>query len=237
MTCKNCNSEVNLNYCPQCGRPTKLHRIDGHYIQHEIEHLLHFERGFLYTIKELFLRPGQSIKHFIDDDRNRLVKPIVFVIVCALINTFVTKIFDIEVGFIHIDTKLTAMGAIFNWLENHYGYANLFYGIFMAGYAKFLFKTYKYNFFEILVLMCYVLGMQMLIITFFLAIAFATKIELMPFALILMMIYNVWSISQFFDKTKVMNYLKALISHLAGFITANVLLGLVGIIIEEIKRH
>lgn len=237
MNCKNCNTEISQNYCPQCGNPAKLHRIDGHFIQHEIEHLLHFERGFLYTIKELFLRPGQSIKHFIDDDRNRLVKPIVFVIVCALINTFVTKIFEIEVGFIHIDTKQTAMGAIFNWLENHYGYANLFYGIFMAGYARILFKKYKYNFFEILILMCYVLGMQMLIITFFLAIAFATKIELMPFALIIMMIYNVWSISQFFDKTKIMNYVKALISHLAGFITANVLLGLVGILIEEIKRR
>jgi predicted acetyltransferase len=39
-------------------RDDNLKRIDGHYIIHEIEHVLHFERGNLYTVRELITKPG-----------------------------------------------------------------------------------------------------------------------------------------------------------------------------------
>lgn len=238
MTCKNCTTEITQNFCPQCGQPAKLHRIDAHYIQHEIEHLLHFERGILYTLKELIIRPSQSIKYFIDDDRNRLVKPIIFVIITSLIYSFVNSVFHVEVGFIHFkEEKPTVIGAIFNWLESHYGYANLFFGIFIAAYAKLLFKKYEYNFFEILILMCYVLGVQMLIFSVFTVITVMTKLELMIFAVIISLFYTVWVISHFFDKTKIQNYFKALFTYFAGMVTAAGLLLLIGILIEEIKRH
>lgn len=238
MNCKSCNTEISQNYCPQCGRPAKLHRIDGHYILHEIEHLLHFERGILYTLKELIIRPSQSIKHFIDDDRNRLVKPIIFVIITSLIYSFVNAIYHVEVGFIHFkEEKPTAIGAIFKWVEGHYGYANLFFGIFIAAYAKLLFRKYNYNFFEILILMCYVLGVQMLIFSFFTIITVTIKLELMFFAVIISLFYTVWVISHFFDKTQILNYFKALFIYFAGMATASGLLVLVGMLIEEIKRR
>jgi hypothetical protein len=53
MNCKNCNTEINSNFCTDCGQPTNLKRIDRKYIIHEIEHVLHFERGILYTVREL----------------------------------------------------------------------------------------------------------------------------------------------------------------------------------------
>jgi hypothetical protein len=43
----------------------KPQRIDGKYIIHEIEHILHFERGILYTIKELATKPGECVHKFI----------------------------------------------------------------------------------------------------------------------------------------------------------------------------
>ena len=85
MICKNCSTDVTLNYCPSCGAAVQLKRIDSHYIQHEIEHIFHFERGILYTIKELLLRPGLRINEFLKDNRNRLVKPIIFIIVKLLL--------------------------------------------------------------------------------------------------------------------------------------------------------
>ena len=62
MNCKNCNTEINKNYCPNCGQPTKLKRIDGHYILSEIGSVLNFDKGILFTIRELLLRPGQSVR-------------------------------------------------------------------------------------------------------------------------------------------------------------------------------
>ena len=87
MNCKNCKKETSENFCSNCGQPTSLKRIDGHYIIHEIEHVLHFERGILYTVKELLINPGQTIRNYILENRSRLVKPVIFIIVASLIYT------------------------------------------------------------------------------------------------------------------------------------------------------
>lgn len=60
--CKNCGTDITLNFCPKCGQPAVLKRIDVHYIVHEIEHVLHFERGILYTIRELITTPKKCKK-------------------------------------------------------------------------------------------------------------------------------------------------------------------------------
>ena len=83
--CENCNNQFSENYCPNCGQSAKLRRIDKHYISHEFLHLLHFEKGFLYTIKELLSRPEDSIKEFIDKNRNKHMKPVPFLILTSLL--------------------------------------------------------------------------------------------------------------------------------------------------------
>ena len=77
-----------------------LKRIDGHYILHEIEHIFHFERGILYTVRELLIRSGKTVREFITDNRNRLVKPIIFIIITSLIYTLVVHFFNDKNEFI-----------------------------------------------------------------------------------------------------------------------------------------
>lgn len=45
MNCKNCDTEINQNYCPNCGKAATLKRIDHHYIVHEITHLFTLRKG------------------------------------------------------------------------------------------------------------------------------------------------------------------------------------------------
>ena len=81
QVCELCETEVFGAFCSQCGRETNLKRIDGKYILSEIGSVFNFEKGILYTIRELLLRPGKNIQDFISKDRKRLVKPIVFIII------------------------------------------------------------------------------------------------------------------------------------------------------------
>ena len=235
--CKSCNAVLAGNFCSNCGHPAKTKRIDGHYIMHEIEHVLHFEKGILYTIKELLIKPGASVKEFLAENRSRLVKPIIFIIITSLIYTLITHFFHIEEGYINFSLdKNSAVTAISSWIQNHYGYANILMGIFIAFWLKVFFRKHDYNFFETLILLCFVMGMGMLI---YAAVALAegiTKIKLMQVAGVLGTIYFTWALGQFYDKNKAGSYIKALIAYLLGMLTFSLLTFLTGFLIDLLKR-
>ena len=238
MNCKNCSAEVTQNYCPNCGQVTKIKRIDGHYIAQEIGSVLNFDRGIFYTIRELLLRPGENIRNFISENRNRLVKPIIFIIVTSLIYSLINHFFKIEDGYINFEeTKQTATGHIFQWIQNNYGYANIIMGIFIALWTKLFFKKYHYNFFEILILLCFVMGIGMLIYSVFAIFSTLTKIDLMQAAGIVGFIYSAWAMGQFFDKSKFSNYVKALFSYVLGFLTFSLTALLTGYLFDLIIKH
>ena len=68
--CKNCKLEKDNKFCPNCWNPKELKRIDKEYIISEIGSVLNFDKGILYTIKELLIRPGITIRKFIREDEN-----------------------------------------------------------------------------------------------------------------------------------------------------------------------
>jgi hypothetical protein len=238
MNCKNCNKLVNGNYCSNCGQPLKLKRIDGHYITHEIEHVLHFERGILYTIKGLLISPGQNIRHFITDNRSRLVKPIIFIIVTSLIYTIVNHFFHIEDEYVEFsDTKISTANSMFKWVQDHYGYSNILMGIFIALWTKLFFRKYNYNFYEILILLCFVIGMAMLIYTLFAIFLGLTHINVLQIGGYVGVIYSSWAIGQFFDSKKIFNYIKALFAYILGSATFYFAVLLIGNLVDKIIKH
>jgi len=93
--CKACDFEVSHRFCPNCGQSVQVKRINGKYLIHEIEHVLHFERGILYTLKVLLIKPGIHIRKFLSDDRSRLVKPVIFIIITSLVYTLISHFFHI----------------------------------------------------------------------------------------------------------------------------------------------
>ena len=218
--CIKCNTEVIQNYCPNCGTPITLKKINGEYILNEISSVLNFEKGILFTIKELLIRPGQNINDFINKDRNRLVKPIIFLIVCSLIYTIAQQTLNFEDGYAKYGGfGESTVATIFQWIQNNYGYANLLMAIFIALWIKVFFRKYAYNFFEILILLCFVMGVGMLIYTLFGIVENLTKFGVLHIGGKFGFLYVTWAIGAFFDKTKKLNYLKGLFSYLLGMMT------------------
>ncbi|MEJ5994443.1 DUF3667 domain-containing protein [Pedobacter sp. Du54] len=238
MNCKNCNTELNSKFCPDCGQPTNLKRIDGHYIIHEIEHVLHFERGILFTVRELITNPGQNIRNYLSENRSRLVKPIIFIIVTSLIYTIISHFFHIEEEYVNYKgLEKSSIGTIFKWIQGNYGYASILTGIFIAIWLKLFFRKYGYNFFELLIMLCFVQGISMLIFAVF---AFAEGLlhfKLLRVAGIIGVIYVIWAIGNFFEAKKLGNYMKALISFLLGTITFYIIIFAIGITIDILTKH
>lgn len=238
MNCKNCNTEINSKFCPDCGQQASLKRIDGKYIIHEIEHVLHFERGILYTIRELITNPGQNIRNYLSENRSRLVKPIIFIIVTSLIYTLISHFFHIEEEYVNYKgLEKSNIGTILKWIQGNYGYASILTGIFIAIWLKVFFRKYDYNFFELLIMLCFVQGISMLIFAVF---AFAEGLlhfKLLSIAGIIGVIYIIWAVGNFFEAKKIGNYMKALISFLLGTITFYIIIFAIGITIDIITKH
>ena len=238
MNCKNCNTEINSKFCPDCGQATSLKRIDGKYIMHEIEHVLHFERGILYTIRELLINPGQNIRNYLSENRTRLVKPIIFIIVTSLIYTLISHFFHIEEELLNFTvSEKSSIGTMFKWIQGNYGYASILIGIFIAIWLKVFFRKYGYNFFELLIMLCFVQGISMLIFAVF---AFAQGLlhfKSLSAAGIIGVIYVIWAIGNFFEAKKIGNYFKALISYCLGIITFYTIIIGIGITIDVLTEH
>ena len=210
---KKCGTELSDDFCSKCGNPKILKRIDGSYILSEIGSVLNFDKGIFYTIKELFVRPGENVREFIHNDRNRLVKPIIFIIVCSLIYTIAQQLLKFEDGYANADGfGDSAVSNIFEWIQKNYGYTNILMSIFITGWIKLFFKKYKYNFFEIIILLCFVMGIGMLIYTAFGILESITKMKILQIGGIIGIVYTSWAIGTFFDKSKKLNYLKGVLA-------------------------
>jgi Protein of unknown function (DUF3667) len=237
MTCKNCNAEVHSTFCPDCGQPKSVKRIDGHYLVQEFRQILHFDRGMLYTIKELLTNPGQSIINYLTVSRNRLIKPITFILVTSVIYTIAINFFHIEDSFIKFEgEELATTVKIFKWINGHYGYANIIMGIFITFWIKLFFRKSGYNLFEILILLCFVMGVNMLIYSLFAAIADLTKLKVLTIGGEIGIGYCTWAIGQFFGKNNLFNYVKAFLAYVLGMITFAIVAILCGIGIQYIMQ-
>lgn len=234
--CKACNFEVSHTYCPNCGRAAAVKRIISNYLLHEIEHVLHFDRGILYTLKVLLFKPGIHIKRFLSDDRSRLVKPVIFIIITSLIFTLVSHFFDIK-GLVDesIQEGSTAE-KIMIWTETHLGYSNIIMGALIALLLKLLFRKRGYNYFEILILLCFVMGFAMLIFAAFILLEGLTHVDFKMVASIVAMGYCSWAIGDFFQPKHLMSYIKAFLAYIMGTTSYWLLSILIGNLIDGILR-
>jgi hypothetical protein len=91
--CKNCGADLDGKFCSNCGQKADIHSISFSYLTHESVHALtHTDKGFLFLIKDLFLKPGIVAKEYIEGSRKKYFNPLsFFVITSALHAYFVTK--------------------------------------------------------------------------------------------------------------------------------------------------
>ncbi|MGJ1204339.1 DUF3667 domain-containing protein [Sphingobacterium lactis] len=90
--CLNCEFNFKGNYCPNCGQSSHEHRIDAHYFLHDIPHsVFHVDKGFFYTLKCLFTRPGVMIKDYLDGKRVPYFRPFAFVLIMTTICSLIIK--------------------------------------------------------------------------------------------------------------------------------------------------
>ncbi len=243
QNCKNCNEIFTGSYCNTCGQPASLKRIDQHYVSHEIFHLFHFEKGFFYTIKEMLVRPGESAKEFIGENRNKLMKPVPFLILTALLFTLTSHLSNAD-QLVNDTSKQfekfsKGYADIYNWMVMHHNYGNLISGFFTAVSCSLFYRKFKYNFYETLIMVCFVIGLNTLLLSVGNLFYGIVKLQMFVFLIaIVTFLYTTWAISQFYynKSKKISGFLKALFVFLSGQLLMHFLLIVLGISADSILK-
>jgi hypothetical protein len=171
--CLNCNAEMNGQFCSNYGQSSKTHKINLHYLWHDIQHgLLHFDKGILFTTKELFTRPGNTIREFLEGKRVNHFKPILLVIILAGIYSLLSHFFHLNLlsnyyemkgsgdGFIEFKTSVDKLT---EWFSQHYSVVTLIQiPIFSIG-TYVMFKKEGFNYIEHLVINSFIAGQKLIL--------------------------------------------------------------------------
>lgn len=219
--CKNCHQSFSGNYCNNCSQPADTHRLDLHFIWHDIQHgLMHFDKGILYSAKELFIRPGNSIREYIEGQRVNHFKPISLVIVLATLYGLLYHFFHINLmGTSSPDSTIDSEK--FNeWLATHFAWVTLAtIPLYTIG-TYFSFKKQGYNIAELLILNTYKAAQRLFVHITLLPVYYhfndtpnIKTITLIVYVLDVILIF--WTNMEFFNKiTKTKAFILSVLSHL-----------------------
>ncbi|MBA9072437.1 hypothetical protein GGR22_000563 [Flavobacterium gossypii] len=96
-TCLNCNHLITENFCTYCGQK-KYKRIDRKYLTDEVQYMvIHTNKGFFYSLKNIIKAPGKTARDFIDGNRVNHYKPLLMAFVLSGISAFISfKIIDMN---------------------------------------------------------------------------------------------------------------------------------------------
>lgn len=242
VTCKNCDQTYSGHFCNNCGQSADTHKLNLHFILHDIQHaFFHFDKGVLFTAKELFTRPGDSIREFIEGKRVKHFKPISLVIILATLYGVLRHLFHFSI----LDKKAVSeiqsveYESLNEWISHHY-YWIILLSIPMFSIASYIvFRKQGYNFIEHIVLNTYMASQRLILrIAIFPITKHFTETNYNKLFVNILMLLDIvlifWSYITFFNNlSRIKSFLYSLCSYLL-FLTIFFILLLLSVLIFDI---
>ncbi len=224
--CKNCGSEVEGNYCSSCGQKSSIGRIDlSSFISDISETILQVDKGFFFTLKQLFLRPGKSIQDYLEGKRKNYFKPLGYLMILSTIYFFVSQSTQ-QSTLISASMKGVIEGAsgnsfdtetptVLSWFYRNYAYTILLL-LPVFSFASFLaFRKYKKNYLEHMVINSFITGQQAVFSLAFALLSFLVDYTISDiFLLLVPVLYNTLVFYQLFSEgSRVMNIVRTIATY------------------------
>jgi len=174
MKCKNCDHIVEGNYCTFCGQSIRVDKVTFPNLLSELsESVFQVNRGLLFTIKELFIRPGKNIREYLNGKRKNHFKPIAYALALSTIYFLLSQIIGGETFLNDLlegaaqagkDNKTTSPVIIaFTWFADNYAITMLLLLPLFALASYLAFEGSGFNYLEHFVLNSYIIGQQAII--------------------------------------------------------------------------
>jgi len=155
-TCLNCQTPIAENFCSNCGQK-KYKRIDRKYVVDEVQYLLiHTNKGFLYSVKNILKNPGKTARDFVEGNRVSHYKPILLAFVLSGISALISYKF---LGMSEIIREVNAKSGapemsnkVFAFISSYNSFLMLAMVPFFAVFTWIVFRKWGQNYFEHIVM-------------------------------------------------------------------------------------
>ena len=208
--CKNCYHILKGNYCSNCGQKATTGRITFRYLlEIFLQIFTHLEHGFLYTSKELLIRPGITMHDYLTGHRKKLESTIGYIVVWAglewLIRKGVINLFGYK--FLHSEYETPEYEQVRFFYDQHSSWFVFIIVPFVATIIYLLMGKPRYNLAEITAVTIYGFGtyhiLQLFSSTILLGIIFQVNIRSWQIGVFYNVIGAVWIFWSSYDFFKI----------------------------------
>ena len=227
MNCKNCGEKVQGKYCSHCGQSSHIDKLTLSNLLNELaESVFQINRGFFYTLKELFSRPGDRIKEYLGGRRKKYFKPISYVLLLSTIYFLITQITgqntwmdDLISGFsigAQESGKGTEVPPALIWFSKNFAYTTLLLlPVFsLASYLSF--RDLGRNYLEHFVVNSYITGQQAVFYSLFAIMkVFTDSRTIEMLSVLIAFLFTLWVFWQFFEAgNRILNILRSVLTYI-----------------------
>jgi hypothetical protein len=189
------------------------------------ESVFQVNKGFFFTIKELFIQPGLSIKEFLNGKRKDHFKPIAYVLTLSTLYFLISRIThqntwmdDLIQGFTSAESDYNSgiqVPAILTWFSKNFAYSALILLPIFSLTSYLMFFKFRLNYLEHIVINSYITGQQAIFYTLFAILETVVKNKAIDIILFIATLsYTCWVFVQLFPKGKaVMNILRTILTY------------------------
>lgn len=199
MSCINCKKDFEGKFCPECGEKKDIERITfASVFTTAFEGITQMDKGFLYNLKNLTLKPKETIFKYIEGKRKNIFNPITYALLSISLYLIVTSMFKDRLNYfseVPDDINKGIMGSAFEtgkFIGQRLKYFWLFNIVYLSLFTKMFFK--RFNFVEHIAINSFVFGQVTLlaIINYFI---FGFLIVLDPLVILatILMLYKIHS--------------------------------------------
>lgn len=205
-TCLNCSNPVTEKFCGTCGQKTTVHRYSfKHFIEHDLIHgIWHVDNGILFTVKELFTRPGHSVREFINGKRVGYFSFVTLLLLILGISHFLNDYALVKMSDLMPESSKNTMNELQEFTKKYPKSMLLLTIPFYSFFSFIWFRKSKLNLTEHFVLNSYkTVGESLIALLFVIITTFYADIKILTiiYSLISLfsLFYSFWFYRQFFS--------------------------------------
>jgi hypothetical protein len=222
MECNNCNTVFEGNYCNNCGQKAGVERFTLKHLPGEFLHgFFHVHGGLIFTIKELFIRPGVTLRGYISGKRVDYFNPFTFLVLISLVGGFLYKWSGVPE---HLNDIFLASGDTIRFTSKYFSYRMLLTIPAYALMCSIIYRSFKYNFAEHLIVNTFLISQSIVVMAVWLLIVIMVKPGSMVFEILYisafssLILYQVVVFFRLFNNGKTfLRWIKAATTVLVGF--------------------